>query len=260
MIAAFVAIGVAVTALAYLIYKNWDSIKAYLSLTWESIRTMAQSVWNAIKEFFVQYWPLLLGVFTLGIGTIVVELVKNWDSITATIRKVWEGIKSFLSSTWNWIKTLASNSFEAIASVLENIWDSVTGTVKGVWDGIVSTIKGAINSIIGAINKFIDGVNSIKITVPTINIPFVGTFGGFTIGMPQIPKIPALATGTNYVPEDMLAYIHKGEAVVPKEYNPAADGGGSTGGTIVIELDGRVIAQKTFERMGGTLRMRGAVT
>jgi len=39
----------------------------------------------------------------------------------------------------------------------------------------------------------------------------------------------ALDTDTNYVPRDMIAQIHEGEAVVPKRYNPAA-GGSFTGG------------------------------
>lgn len=33
----------------------------------------------------------------------------------------------------------------------------------------------------------------------------------------------AYASGTNYVPYDQLAYIHEGEAITPKKYNPAAN-------------------------------------
>lgn len=36
--------------------------------------------------------------------------------------------------------------------------------------------------------------------------------------------LPAFAVGTNYVPRDMVAQIHEGEAIVPKVYNPAAGG------------------------------------
>lgn len=42
--------------------------------------------------------------------------------------------------------------------------------------------------------------------------------------------IPAFAVGTNYVPHDMTARIHEGEAIVPKAYNPWAGGGAGMGG------------------------------
>ncbi|MEY2653779.1 MAG: hypothetical protein RLZZ524_807, partial [Pseudomonadota bacterium] len=63
-------------------------------------------------------------------------------------------------------------------------------------------------------------------------------FGGSKSGPsggPYGSSIGVMATGTNYVPRDMLAYVHKGEAVVPAKYNPAA--GGSAGATIVIQGD-----------------------
>ena len=44
-------------------------------------------------------------------------------------------------------------------------------------------------------------------------------------------RLPSFAVGTNYVPRDMLAQIHEGEAIVPRAYNPAANpviGGGDT--------------------------------
>ncbi len=42
-------------------------------------------------------------------------------------------------------------------------------------------------------------------------------------------SVPAFDVGTNYVPRDMLARIHEGEAVTPKRYNPAAGGAGGNG-------------------------------
>ena len=43
-------------------------------------------------------------------------------------------------------------------------------------------------------------------------------------------NVPAFAVGTNYVPRDMLAQIHEGEAIVPKAFNPWANGGGTSAG------------------------------
>jgi lambda family phage tail tape measure protein len=51
--------------------------------------------------------------------------------------------------------------------------------------------------------------------------------GGFVPGLASMVGM-GLATGTNYVPHDMLALIHEGEAVVPKKYNAAAGGSGGT--------------------------------
>ena len=42
--------------------------------------------------------------------------------------------------------------------------------------------------------------------------------------------IPKFAVGTNYVPRDMLAQIHEGEAIIPKAYNPWANGQVMQGG------------------------------
>lgn len=50
-------------------------------------------------------------------------------------------------------------------------------------------------------------------------------------------NLPSFDIGTNYVPRDMLAYIHEGEAVVPKAYNPAAGGGGAGSGRLELLVE-----------------------
>lgn len=49
-------------------------------------------------------------------------------------------------------------------------------------------------------------------------------------------RIPAFAIGTNYVPRDMLAYIHEGEQIIPKAYNPAANPGMAGGNAELVTV------------------------
>lgn len=46
------------------------------------------------------------------------------------------------------------------------------------------------------------------------------------IGRQQGVALPKFDVGTNYVPRDMVAMVHEGEAIIPKKYNPAAGGSG----------------------------------
>jgi hypothetical protein len=55
-------------------------------------------------------------------------------------------------------------------------------------------------------------------TLESIAKKYVGQFG---------VNIPQFAVGTNYVPQDMLAVVHKGEAIVPAAYNPSNSGSGN---------------------------------
>lgn len=69
--------------------------------------------------------------------------------------------------------------------------------------------------------------------------------GGFGIGQSSgivgLPTRGGAATGTNFVERDMLTILHKGEAVIPKAYNPSAGGAGSG-----------VVIHQTFNVQGGS--------
>ncbi len=132
-------------------------------------------------------------------------------------------IFDLIGNQFNMIKNIISNLIDFIKNVFTGnwkaAWQSVVNIFKSIMSGIANILKAPINAIIGGINGFIKGLNKIKIP------NWVPVVGGKGINIPLIPK---LATGTNYVPDDMLAMIHEGEAVVPKKFNPYANGIDST--------------------------------
>jgi len=65
----------------------------------------------------------------------------------------------------------------------------------------------------------------------------MGWDAGTSNAWAEMNKLPQFAIGTNYVPRDMLAQIHEGEAIVPKAFNPwAGGGGGSDNAQLLQEL------------------------
>lgn len=152
-------------------------------------------------------WVIALGpvaLITAGVIALAALIVANWDWIKEKTVEIWGKVSTWLAETWDNIKNKASD----------------------IWKGIANGVIGFINKIIDALNTMIQGLNRISFSIPD----WVPVIGGKSWGfnLRTISKIPLLAAGTNYVPQDMFAFLHKGEAVVPKEFNPAAVPGKDT--------------------------------
>lgn len=180
-----------------------DAFKKGLSI-------LQTNVMDPLGKFFTNTFNVSLSSVGTAMNTVKTKASESWTAI-----------KNSVATAYNSIKGL---DFEGIKNGILGVWDDLKVRTSSVWSSIGSGIKASINVVIEAINKFIDKVNSIKIDVPKVDLPFGGSIGGGTIGVPKIPRIPALATGTNYIASEGLAYLHEGEAVVPKKYNPAAGG------------------------------------
>jgi hypothetical protein len=88
---------------------------------------------------------------------------------------------------------------------------------------MIGLLNGMIKGFLYPFNAIIKGLNKI----PGIKLKLLSF---------AIPKIPALEVGTNFVDKEGLAYLHQGEAVVPKKYNPAIGGSNSGYATIQISM------------------------
>lgn len=190
-IAAVIAIGIA-------LWKNWDSVKSFLSTVWEGIKTTAttvfnaignviKTVWEGIKTFTSTVWngiKALLSTMWNGLkslGSSVFNGIKTvittvWKGIKSTTSSVWNGIKSVVSGVWKSLKTLASSAFNGIKTVISAVWNTVKSVTSSVWNGIKSVISRVWNSIkstattvFGGIKNTISKVwNAIKSTTSTV--------------------------------------------------------------------------------------------
>lgn len=219
------AVAIAVGGWVVAIVAGVVAIVAYLAQNWEKIKEVAvkvgswinDNVFKPIGNFFVNLWNGIKNVFSTAINFVKDTFlnVVNWintkviQPIGKLFSGLWEGVKNTFSSAWNWIL----NAFSKGGKIF-----------NGMKDGVVNAFKSAVNAIIKGINKVIatpfNAVNSILNKIKGVNILGAKPFDGFWGWNPlSVPQIPQLAVGTNFVPEDQLAYIHKGEAVIPKKFN-----------------------------------------
>lgn len=206
-------IGLIIAAVAALVagfiylWNHCEAFREFWINLWEGIKNVVVGFVDGFKQFIAnainfikENWKYIIGFMVNPFGTAFKLLYDKCS-----------GFRTFINNIITKIKT----GFQTAGNAIKTVFNGVKETVKNVFDTIGNIIKTPINAIIDGINKVLEKINSL--TIPK----WVPKIGGQHTNFQMIPK---LATGTNYVPEDTLAMIHQGEAVVPKKFNPYANG------------------------------------
>lgn len=159
-----------------------------------------------LAKFFEWYIPKLSSAFS-KLGEIIGGAVRSaFDKIKPII----QAIKDIFSNLISFFKNVFTGNWKGA-------WKNIIGIFKGYWEYMKAIFKAPINWIIDGINAFTGALSKIKI--PDW-VPLVGGKGF------NIPKIPHLEVGLDYVPYDNFpAILHKGERVLTAEENRAGIGG-----------------------------------
>ncbi|MDU1032543.1 hypothetical protein [Clostridium sp.] len=204
----------AVIAIGVLLYKHWDEIKAKAIEVWDSIKEKFNQFKEWLGNVFVTDWSQKFGF----LGDIINAYLANIRNVFDSVKRIFGGIIDFIAGvfTGNW----------------KRAWQGVQDIFGGIMNGLQAIVKAPLNGVIGLINAAISGLNKIKL--PSIDIPFFGTVGGWGF---NIGKIPYLAKG-GIIDNPTLAMVGEAgkEAVVPLENNTQG-------------LD--LLADKLLERLGG---------
>jgi len=152
-IAALIAIGV-------LLYKNWDTVSAWLTSVWEGIKTTAVNVWNSIKDFFVQWGPLILAILGGPIALLVYAIVKNWDAIKAKTVEIFNSVYNFLTGILTSISAWLTSAWEGIKTTAVNVWNSIKDFFVQWGPLILAILGGPIALLAYAIVKNWDAIKA----------------------------------------------------------------------------------------------------
>lgn len=131
----FILIAMAVVAVALLIYKYWDNIKAFF------IKTMA-----AIKAIFwkVVAWFKEWGVLIIApMAAPVFLIIKYWDKIKAFFGQVWAVVKQKFINFFDWLNGIPGRMFNAGRNIVKSIADGIKSFVNQP----VETIKKMVDKI-----------------------------------------------------------------------------------------------------------------
>lgn len=182
------------------------SVSAFVSGTLIPVlKTVAAAVLPPLKTALQTLGQVFGAVFG-AIGTVVgvqIAVVKTAIGVAVTV----------FTTLWNTAATLQSNitnAFKNIVAVITGLPGKISSAARGMWDGIWNAFRGVLNTIVR-------GWNSLKFTLPKVDLGPLGTFGGFTLGTPNLPYFHAGGIVPGVPGSDVPIMAQAGEQITARK-------------------------------------------
>ena len=149
----------AVVAIGYLVYRNWDLIKAKAQELWQAIT----EAWNGICEATSNAWNNVCETIS-SIWESIVTTVSDFINVCKeVITGIWNSICEATSTAWEYIKNIVIFGVMAITSIIEAmailistpfmfVWENIKEYVFMAWEYIKSIVSAGINYVSNIIN------------------------------------------------------------------------------------------------------------
>lgn len=157
-------------------------------------------VWNFIRDTIVQRAEEM----ALGFEILVAAFKLGWSILN---NNVFTPIKNGINSVKNTVTTQINNiktGFDIFVGFVRGIPGRISSALSNMFAPLASGFRSVVNSVIS-------GWNNLSFSIPSVDIPGIGTVGGGTI---NTPNIPYLQTG-GFTQAEGLAMLHPDEMVLP---------------------------------------------
>lgn len=239
-----------------------EAFKIYWDAYGKYIMNYIKIVWDTVSGVFKGTLDVIKGILNLFISV----FKGDWEGMGKAIGQITEGlwnvIKSLFDGSINFIKNIMNAAITTLSNIARFIMESIWNAFKWVWDSITSWINNAFSGIATTISNFgklfynagkdifsslWDGLKDIwssvsswvsdKVSWIADKLAFwkksekemsTSSSPSSKSSSPSYSNIPIYHSGTNFVPSDQLAFLAKGEAVIPAHLNQgsAYSGGG----------------------------------
>lgn len=206
-----------------------------------------KTFWNDFQTVTQVAAQILADIIEFALNLIMAAVYVFQEIVTGTFKLIWDIISGVATDEWNAIISVLTVGFKLgealftaaktyLPEIWSDTWNTISNIVTNIWNTITNTVKAGVDSVISAINAFINALDAIHISIPSISIP------GTKLATPavnlgfSIPDIPMLAEG-GFVTQPTLALIGESgpEAVIP------LSGSGAAGGQqIVVNINGGI--------------------
>lgn len=219
-IAAPIGIAIAViaglAAIAYLVYKNWDSvkiavmpiiqgmvafftqqfgvIKAWIDQNLPLMRAAFTNVMTAIQAIWSVVWPILQAVVVPIIEHIKNVISQGLQLILNTFKLVMQIITGDWKGAWETVKSIIGNALSLVWSLI-NLWlfGKVLGAFKGIGSAIVNFVRAPFSSLAGIVSRAMGALKEAASAG-------VGDTIGFFAGLPE-----KILGALKNLPDDLLS-------------------------------------------------------
>jgi uncharacterized protein YoxC len=201
----------------------WSQIKPVVDEISANLQPVLEDVSAFIKDTVIPVVSKIAEVVFPKVKDAVVFLSKkfteSWEAIKGAVQWAVDRIESLIDGATSTIDTIRTtiedvkdkvgDAVKGIIGFFTGIGGKISNATKGMWDGIWNAFKSVINTLIR-------GWNSLKFTMPEIDLGPLGKVGGFTIGTPNIPYLHQGGIVPGTPGSDVLAMLQAGERVIPR--------------------------------------------
>jgi tape measure domain-containing protein len=216
--------------------------KATLEVDDQALRDFTANAPSMMQATREQLAPVLL-----NIGEDVRNSAGSFDDLGNKVRSFAEEAAPVVQGALVDLSVTLVESFGQAVVAGADVFSQLPGAILGTVAGLASQLgKIAIGVGIGiesisAALKSLQGPVAIAAGVALLALggaakAAIGALGKKSGGGVSMGSVPKLAVGTNFFPSDGLAYLHQGEAVVPKKFNPALHGMNGAQMTVAPEV------------------------